>query len=112
MVFMHAHPDDEAFLTGGTIRLLGMHSVNCHVIYLAAGLVSKANLATARRAEAEAANSILHTKSTSYLGYTEPHYISDSSVSLVKANTDDIFHDTSKLVSLISKGRRYMSSRV
>ena len=108
VVFMHAHPDDEAFLTGGTISLLGTYGVSCHVIYLAAGLVPKTKLTNVRRAEAEAANSLLRTKSTAYLDYTEPRYVSDSSVSLIGANADDIFHDISKLLLLASEGRPYI----
>jgi len=58
VVFLHAHPDDEAIFTGGTIALLAARGHRVVVVYATSGELgfgSSAELGVRRRAEAQQA---------------------------------------------------------
>mgnify|MGYP003332794125 CR=1 FL=1 len=77
LVFVHAHPDDEAFLTSGTMARA--HAEGQRVVLVvatdgAAGLAASAmteNLADIRTAELEASARILGVARTVHLGYAD-----------------------------------------
>jgi LmbE family N-acetylglucosaminyl deacetylase len=75
VAFLHAHPDDEAIFSGGTMAALaqGGHSV---LLIVATGgelgaAVRDAPLAEARRAELESAARLLGVSSVHHLGYLD-----------------------------------------
>ncbi len=79
MVFLHAHPDDEAIFTAGTMALLsrGGHRV---VLIVATGgelgqphqdLGGAEHLAAVRRAETEVAAGLLNVARIEFLGYRD-----------------------------------------
>ena len=79
IVFLHAHPDDEASQTSGTMRLAtdAGHRVVC--VYatngdhgtLPEGLAEGETTATVRRREAEASHALLGTTRIEWLGYAD-----------------------------------------
>jgi LmbE family N-acetylglucosaminyl deacetylase len=79
IVFFHAHPDDEAIFTGGTMRLLA--DAGHEVILLLAtsgeqgevrpGVLTSGDLGAQRRAETDAAASLLGVSSVVHLGYAD-----------------------------------------
>ncbi|MBU1110530.1 PIG-L family deacetylase [Patescibacteria group bacterium] len=72
-IFLHAHPDDESFLSGGVIIKLSQ-STDVHVIYCAAALVKEEDKTITRQNEAQVSNSTLGVKSIHYLEYCESKY--------------------------------------
>ncbi|MFZ1362896.1 MAG: PIG-L family deacetylase [Candidatus Nanopelagicales bacterium] len=79
VVFLHAHPDDETLLTGGTIALLAEQGVNVVVITAtdgAAGLastdaVADQDLSQVRSRELDLATKILGVSEVISLGYAD-----------------------------------------
>lgn len=79
IVFLHAHPDDETLLTGGTIALLASQGVNVVVITAtdgAAGLASTdtvagQDLSQVRSRELDLATKILGVSEVISLGYAD-----------------------------------------
>ncbi|MDO5739042.1 MAG: PIG-L family deacetylase [Ornithinimicrobium sp.] len=79
IVFLHAHPDDEASGTGGTIRLAADagHRVVC--VYATNGdhgtvptdLVEEETVVLRRRVEAQASAQVLGTARVAWLGYAD-----------------------------------------
>lgn len=79
IVFLHAHPDDEASGTAGTMRLAADagHRVVC--VYATNGdhgtvpadLAAGETIVTRRRAEAEASAAVLGTARVAWLGYAD-----------------------------------------
>lgn len=78
VVFFHAHPDDEAIFTGGTIALLADAGVQVYVVIatsgeygLARGDVSAEPLAEARRRESSACCRTLGASKPIFLGFED-----------------------------------------
>ena len=76
VVFFHAHPDDEAIFTGGTIACLTDAGVRCAVVVATSGELGirpddapPTALATRRRAETAGACSLLGVEQVEFLGY-------------------------------------------
>ncbi len=70
VLFLHAHPDDEAIFTGGTLCRLADAGVPTTVVFATDGAPSRAHpLAAVRRAEAVAACALLGVGRTEFLGY-------------------------------------------
>lgn len=103
VVFLHAHPDDESFLSAGLISRLS-HKRNCHVIYCAASLVKGQRKTTLRQEEAEKACSILGLGSNriSYLDFCEPKYTEIGAKPFYRENPGDI---ASLICDVIKRGR-------
>lgn len=69
VVFLHAHPDDEAIFTGGTIARLSALGHRITVVYLTNGDTDPAgDLAVVRVAEARAACELLGVARVEFLG--------------------------------------------
>jgi LmbE family N-acetylglucosaminyl deacetylase len=77
VVFLHAHPDDEAIFTGGTIALLTAAGWRVVLVVATGGELGEphedalgpAHLAAVRRQETERAAGVLGIDSVHYLGY-------------------------------------------
>lgn len=90
IVFLHAHPDDEAFLSAGLINELVGHNRECYLIYCAASLVTGEDKTFIRQAEAKATNSLLRLPAPIYLEYCESKYTQREAKPLYLQNDDDI----------------------
>ena len=79
LVFFHAHPDDEASQTSGTMsiaaalghRVVTVFATNGEHGTVPADLASGESVADRRRAEAEAAARVIGTQRIAWLGYED-----------------------------------------
>ncbi len=77
VVFLHAHPDDEAIFSGGTLRLLRDAGIPAVVVFATNGELgedphgSGEELGAQRRAECVAAAEVLGTLPPRFLGYRD-----------------------------------------
>lgn len=79
VVFLHAHPDDEAIFTGGTMALLAARGVEVVLVVATLGeegtprfaLPAGESLADRRRSETRAAARILGVEQVHFLGYRD-----------------------------------------
>lgn len=78
VVVLHAHPDDEAIFTGGTLRLLADRGVRTVVVFATDGALGVApdgstsdELGALRRAEAEASALHLGVERVVWLGFAD-----------------------------------------
>lgn len=74
VVFLHAHPDDESFLTAGVLQALCRSGRFVMVVYAAAALVDGFHQTKVRQQEAEAARGLLGDYKVAYLPFCEPKY--------------------------------------
>lgn len=74
IVMLHAHADDESFLSAGIINRFVSHNYNVLLIYLATGLIEEEKRTTIRRNELAEALKILGIKNVEFLEYCEPKY--------------------------------------
>jgi LmbE family N-acetylglucosaminyl deacetylase len=107
VVFLHAHPDDEALLTGGTMALLA--AAGCRVVLitatsgelgLAAGRFGGGELLSGvRRAELGRAAEILGCRRTELLGYADSGYDPSGSAAGNPSPTEEGFADVDVAVA-------------
>lgn len=71
IVFLHAHPDDEAIFTGGTMALLAGRGVAVTVVFATDDPGADGADGRRRRAESEAAAAILGIDRVEFLGYAD-----------------------------------------
>ena len=99
MVFVHAHPDDEAIFTGGTMARLS--EAGCRVVLVMATrgelgeppTASPAALGAIREAETAAAAEVLGTEAVHHLGYHDSGLASPSAAApkaLASAPLDEV----------------------
>ncbi|GAA1616944.1 PIG-L family deacetylase [Kribbella sancticallisti] len=74
ILFLHAHPDDEAFLTAGVLLELDATGRRCTVVYLAAGQLTSAPATFRRQAEAHQACAALEVAELHFLGFHDSCY--------------------------------------
>ncbi len=86
VVFLHAHPDDESFLSAGLIQYLSKKGRDVIIVYCAAALVAHESKTQIRQKEASEALKILNVKNILYLNYCEPQYNSENPTPLSKAD--------------------------
>lgn len=89
IIFLHAHPDDESFLSAGMIKRLSMNN-DVHIIYCAASLVTNEDRAIIRQKEAKKACELLGIKAIKYLNYCEPKYTSEDANPFNIQNPKDV----------------------
>lgn len=82
VVFLHAHPDDEAIFTGGSIHLLAATGWRVVVVMATSGEQglphpTGAELGTHRRTEAEQAAAVLGAHRVEFLGYADSGLVGD-----------------------------------
>lgn len=72
-VFLHAHPDDEAIFTGGTMVALAEAGIDVTLVFATAGELGgdDPQLASIRRAEAEWAAGALGVSDVRWLGFAD-----------------------------------------
>jgi LmbE family N-acetylglucosaminyl deacetylase len=74
VVMLHAHADDESFLSAGIINRFIAHNYNVLLIYLATGFIEEEKITTIRRKELAESLSVLGVKNVEFLEYCEPKY--------------------------------------
>lgn len=74
IIMLHAHADDESFLSAGTINEFIVRNYNLLLVYLATGLVEKEETTVIRRKELTKALKILGVRNVEFLEYCEPKY--------------------------------------
>lgn len=80
VVFLHAHPDDEAIFTGGTMVALAEAGVGVTLVFATAGELGGDDpaLASIRRQEAEWAAGALGVTDVRWLGYADTGMVADT----------------------------------
>jgi LmbE family N-acetylglucosaminyl deacetylase len=100
IVFLHAHPDDEAIFTGGTMALLAARGVRVVLVVATAGELGAAtgaldptSLPAHRRTETDAAAAALGIARVAFLGYRDSGMpgdpANDAPGSFFAADTDE-----------------------
>ena len=89
VVMLHAHADDESFLSAGIINRFIVHNYNVLLIYLATGFIEEEKRTTIRRKELAEALRVLGVKNVEFLEYCEPKY-TEYSKPLFLQSTKDI----------------------
>lgn len=74
IVMLHAHADDESFLSAGTINEFIVRNYNVLLIYLATGFIEEEKRTIIRRKELTEALKTLGVKNVEFLEYCEPKY--------------------------------------
>ncbi len=90
VVFFHAHPDDESFLSAGLINELITNRRKCVVVFGAAAVVDEQEKTTIRQKEAIDACNILGVTSVLFLKFCEAKYSGDSALPLVNQKNKKI----------------------
>ena len=85
-VFLHAHPDDESFLSAGLINQLVSLKRNCFVVYCAASLVDGMSETVVRQREAFKACSLLGINPPIFLGFCDAKYAKNHARPLINQN--------------------------
>ncbi len=74
IVMLHAHADDESFLSAGIINEFIMRNYDVLLIYLATGVVEKEERTIIRRKELSGALVVIGIQNVEFLKYCEPKY--------------------------------------
>ena len=90
VVFLHAHPDDEAFLSAGLINELLRKGRTCAVVYGAAALLANQPKTKIRQNEAKAAAGIIGLKTLVFLEFCEPQYSAAAALPLVRQDVSRV----------------------
>jgi len=91
IVFLHAHADDESFLSAGLINKFIINSYKIILIYLAASLVNGEEKTIIRQKELRDAARVIGIKNIFYLNYCEPKYTSGKPLYIQKI--EDVAND-------------------
>src|SRR3989338_635372 len=83
VVFFHAHPDDEAFLSAGLINELIKSGRECLVLYGAAAIVDGVEKTALRQSEAKKSCELLSISSALFLEFCEPKYSQKDALPLI-----------------------------
>lgn len=90
VVFLHAHPDDESFLTAGLINELIIRGRKCIILFGAAAIIEDEIKTIIRQDEAICAAKVLQADTPLFLKFCELKYSEDIALPLVKQNIQDI----------------------
>lgn len=103
VVFLHAHPDDESFLSAGILQELASRKRETIIVYAAAAIVDGADKMLIRHNEAAQACRLLGIDRILYLPFCEPKYEGMVGANpLAGAHLDDA---TRRLHEYIQEGR-------
>ncbi len=106
-IFLHAHPDDESFLTAGLMHHLVSEKREVQVIFLAAGLNPNIHQTQIRRKEARAACKIIGISRPTFLNYFEPKYFKIvGNKTLRSQKTETLVTDIYSHIKKMRKGRK------
>ncbi|MCR4264377.1 MAG: PIG-L family deacetylase [Candidatus Roizmanbacteria bacterium] len=75
VVFFHAHPDDESFLSAGLLNELSRRGRECIIIYGAAAIVEGQKDSFVRQLEAKKATELLGIFMILFMEFSEPRYL-------------------------------------
>lgn len=113
-VFFHAHPDDEALLTGGTIARVAAEGHRVVVVFatdgeqgLADGMARGEELGAIRVAEARHAASVLGAAAVEFLGYADSGWSSTASSSAERSSFSaaDVEEAAQRLAAILDRER-------
>lgn len=88
IVMLHAHADDESFLSAGIINRFITHNYNVLLIYLATGLIEEEKRTTIRRKELTEALKVLGIKNVEFLEYCESKYTKNGKPLFLQSTKD------------------------
>jgi LmbE family N-acetylglucosaminyl deacetylase len=97
IVMLHAHADDESFLSAGIINEFIACHYNVLLIYLATGLIKDEKRTAIRREELAEALKILGVKNVEFLEYCEPGYVK-SGKPLFLQSTKEVSNDIKTII--------------
>ncbi len=100
VVFLHAHPDDESFLSAGLINELTSSGRRCFVFFGAAAIVKRRKETFVRQDEARSACRILGNPEVYFLKFSEPKYENNGGDPLICQKVE---HVGNEIFSIISK---------
>ena len=84
VIFMHAHPDDESFLSFGLISELHRRNIDVYVYYCAATNIKDNNLTQKRQDEAKRALDELPNENIIFLDFCDSCYKQENALSQAK----------------------------
>src|ERR1039457_5567619 len=99
VVFLHAHPDDESFLTAGLIQELLAKGKRCCMVYMAAALVTNEKKTVIRQEEAQEACALLGIDNILYSNFCEPKYFRDDARPLLNQKIDTVVDNLVELLN-------------
>lgn len=103
VIFLHAHPDDESFLTAGLINELTLRGRECFVVYGAAGRIPNEDKTVLRQRESVKALKTLGAKHKPlYLKTCDSKFLKRESLSLSSQKVKDI---SEQFLELLSKNK-------
>lgn len=90
VVFLHAHPDDESFLSAGLLNELAIRGRKCIIMFGAAAIVYNQEQTFVRQKEATDACNILGITSIIFLDFCEPKYSGKETLPLIEQKIEKI----------------------
>lgn len=100
IVFLHAHPDDESFLSAGILNQLISTGRECVVVFGSAAIINGVQKTFVRQKEAAAACKLIGVRKILYLPYCEPHYTEPDAAPFFLQNTQTV---SDELFSILEK---------
>lgn len=97
IVMLHAHSDDESFLSAGIINEFIVRNYKILIIYLATGLIENQENTFLRRKELSEALKILGLPNVKFLKYCEPKY-KENNMSLYMQSTQKVSDEIALLI--------------
>lgn len=99
VVFIHAHADDESFLSAGTINYLQKNGRKCVLIYAAAEEVEGQKKTLIRKKEITSVSTILNIDKIFYLPYCEPQYQESNALPFINQDTETVLSEFDKIIN-------------
>jgi len=99
VVFIHAHADDESFLSAGTINYLQKNGRKCILIYAAAEEVEGQKKTLIRKKEIASVSTILNIHKIFYLPFCEPQYQGSNALPFINQETETVLSELYKIIT-------------
>ncbi len=90
IVFLHAHPDDESFLSAGLLNELSVRKKKFVIVFCAASIIDNKKEIIIRQKETSRACNLLGAKSILYLRFCDYKYSQESLLTLANQKTKEI----------------------
>lgn len=90
VIFLHAHADDESFLSAGIMAELIRTGRTCLALYAAAALVQDQPKTVIRQKENSKACALIGIKDMDYLEFCEPKYFDPDAIRLIEQDPETV----------------------